>query len=287
MSLYFRNKCLEDPSCVGWSEIRKRFYYTKYPPYWVDGEVYIIGSSFHPHLMGGIPIGGVSGEYAYMGTLTWFAVDKNGNYYGITDAHVVYNYDTVYFPPQLLFSNPQYTAEHIPIITPTPIGNVIWRSSLSSDAINLDMAVFTLNTKPYLISYGKIVPAFYDIPHELEPVIKVGARTGLTNGSVLDRLATIKMVEVTGQKLFTGPLFILHTESGDSGAPIFVGQSIVASVVGGTGTYAIANDPSVMIQALGSLGLRPVFNAGITEILTAAPAIIGGGILAIFSKFIS
>lgn len=283
---YFKKKCLEDPICVGWSETRKRYYYVRYPPYWVDGEVYILDSYFKPNLMGGVPIGGVSGNTAYMGTLTWFAVDKNGNYYGITDAHVVYSYDTVYFPPQLLTINPQYTAEHIPILNPMPIGQVIWRSNLNSDLVELDMAVFTLNVKPYLISYGKIVPAFFDVPHELEPVIKVGARTGLTNGSVLDRLATIKMYEVTGPRLFNGSIFVLHTESGDSGGPIFVGTSIVGSVVGGTGVYAVANYTPRIIQALASLGLKPVFNFGAVEMLSAVPYIVGGSVLAFLAKII-
>ena len=280
-----RQRCLVDPYCVGWSETRKRFYYTKYPPYWVDGEIYILNTNFKPHLMAGVPIGGVTNNEAYMGTLTWFAVDKNGNYYGITDAHVVSNFDTVYFPPQLLVYKPQFTAEHIPIINPTPIGNVIYRSNLNSDIIELDMAVFTLNVKPYLISYGKILPTFFDIPYELEPAIKVGARTGLTNGTVLDRLATIKIFETTGPKLFNGSLFALHTEDGDSGGPIFVGNSIVSSVVAGTGIYAVGNYVPRIIQTLSSLGLKPIFNFGVAETLSAIPFIAGGAILAFLSKF--
>lgn len=286
VSEYFKKKCLEDPYCVGWSETRKRLYYTRYPPYWVDGEIYRLNSSFSRHLMGGVPIGGVYGKEAYMGTLTWFAVDKSGNYYGITDAHVVYNYDVVYFPPQVLTINPSYTAEHIPIVNPTPIGKVIWRSNLNSEFIDLDMAVFTLNVKPYLISYGKIVPTFFNLPYEMEPVIKVGARTGLTNGTVLDQLATIKIVEETGPTLFNGSLFVLHSESGDSGGPIFVGSSIVSSVVAGTGVYAVGNYVPRILQALKSLGLRPVFNASVVELLTAIPYVIGGSILAILSKFL-
>lgn len=278
--------CLEDPFCVGWSNRRNRLYYTKYPTYVVDAEVYILNSNFRRNLMGGVPIGGYTNGELIMGTLTWFAVDNNGNYYGITDAHVVAGYDVVYFPSPLLLVNPSLTAEHIPIISPTPIGKVIYRSDLSSPSIQLDMAVFTLNVKPVLISYGKILPWFFNVPHEGEPVIKVGARTGLSNGTVLDSSATIKIYEVTGLKLFTGPLFVLHSQEGDSGGPIFVGTSIVSSIVAGTGVYAVGNDPILMLQTLHSLGLKPAFNPGLVGVLTAAPFIIGGSILAFLSKFI-
>lgn len=285
ISTFHRQRCLEDPYCIGWSETKKRYYYARYPPYWVDGEVYILNSIFRRHLMAGIPIGGVSGGEAYMGTLTWFAVDKNNNYYGITDAHVVYNFDTVYYPPQLLIRYPQYTAEHIPLINPTPIGNVIYRSNLNSDIIELDMAVFTLNVKPYLISYGKIVPAFFNVPYETEPVIKVGARTGLSNGTVLDQLATIKIVEPTGVKLFNGSLFALYSQEGDSGGPIFVGNSIVSSIVAGTGLYAVGNYVPRMTQTLQALGLKPIFNFGPIELLSAIPYIAGGAILSLIAYF--
>jgi len=278
-------RCLDDPTCAGWSNTRNRFYYTKYPSYVVDGEVYILDSTFSANLEAGIPIGGTVNNEAYMGTLTWFAKDKQGNYYGITDAHVVYSYDTVYFPSPLLSINPSYTAEHIPIVSPTPIGQVIYRSNITGSNVTLDMAVFTLNVKPVLISYGKILPWFFDVPHELEPVIKVGARTALTNGTVLDRLATVKMMEVSGPTLFTGPIFSIHTEAGDSGAPVFVGTSIVGSIVGGTGLYAVGNDPIQMLQALHSLGLLQVFDPGAIGLITASPFVIAGSVLSFASKF--
>ncbi|MCY0884222.1 MAG: hypothetical protein OWQ50_10865, partial [Acidianus infernus] len=90
----------------------------------------------------------------------------------------------------------------------------------------------------------------------------------------------------TGPTLFNGSLFVLHSESGDSGGPIFVGSSIVSSVVAGTGVYAVGNYVPRILQALKSLGLRPVFNASVVELLTAIPYVIGGSILAILSKFL-
>jgi len=283
---YAKNLCINDPCCIGWSETKKRMYYKKYPTYAIDAEIRILDDIPKSNLMAGIPIGGSASGFAYMGTLTWFAKDKQGNYYGITDAHVVYNYDTVYFPSPLLVGNPSLTAEHIPIVSPTPIGQVIYRSSITSQQVDLDMAVFTLNTKPTLISYGKILPIFFDMPHEVEPVIKVGARTGLTNGTVLDRLATVKMQELSQTVLFTGSLFAIHSEAGDSGSPIFVGNSIVSSIVGGTGLYAVGNYVVNMLSTLHSLGLWQAFKPTLIGVLGAVPFLAAGSVSALLAKML-
>ena len=284
-----RRICMQIPQCIGWSSTKKRIYVNS--PVYVPGvETFVISGRFKTFSQGifaGVPIGGICGNTYYLGTLSFFAVDNSGNYYAITDSHVVPCYDTVYFPSPLLKINPSYTTENIPIINPVPIGTVIYRSNINTTDVNLDMAVIKLDSgiTPYTITYGKMLPLFFDVPNELEPVVKVGARTSLTSGIVVDQSATFKILNVYGNLIyFTGSLFQLPSEEGDSGGPVFVGNSIVSTIVAGNGQFAIGNDILNVISTLRSLGLRLyISNNKAVLYLAAIPPIITGTLLTALS----
>lgn len=197
----------------------------------------------------------------------------------------------MYFPSPLLKINPSYTAEKIPIMNPVPIGTVIYRSNINTTYVNLDMAVIKLykNIVPYTITYGKMLPLFFDMPNEAEPVVKVGARTALTSGIVIDQSATLKVINIFNNMIyFTGPLFQLYSEEGDSGGPIFVGNSIVSTIVAGTGQFALGNDILNVISTLRSLGLKLYISGNKTVLyLAAIPPLITGALLTAFSFILS
>ena len=287
-----REICQQVPQCIGWSNTKRRIYVTS--PVYIPGiETFLLSGlpkSSAQGIFAGLPIGGICGNQAYMGTLSFFAQDNNGNYYAITDSHVVPCYNTVYFPSPVLQINPKYTAENIPIITPEPIGTVIYRSNISTTNITLDMAIIKLNSGiiPHVITYGKQLPMFFDVPNELEPVVKVGARTGISSGITIDQSITIKIVTIYGtQAYFTGPLFQIYSEEGDSGGPILAGNSIVSTIVAGTGQFAVGNDPVQIISTLTSMGLRPYFSETKKVLyITAIPPIVTGALLTAFSFLI-
>lgn len=287
-----RDYCLSDPQCIGWSNVHRRLYYIskpRNPP--PPGVEVIVTGSFSPHqLLAGIPIGynysSGSAIYGVMGTLTWFAKDKYDNYYAITDSHVVQYSDYVYFPPPILLTNPTLTAEKdLPIVKPVLIGEVIYKSNLNVQATNEDIAVIKLyeGIKPTAMSYGKQLAVFPLTPNEGETVVKVGARTGLTSGLVLDISATIRITEPTGILYFTGPVFALYSAEGDSGAPVFVGNALAGSIVAGTGAYAIANDISVILSVLSRLGLEIIWSSPTILLLVALTPLSLGAILSILS----
>ena len=291
VSEYNAKLCEQIPQCVGWSNTKRRIYTTSYV--YVPGvEVFVLGGTPRSRagIFAGLPIGGVCGNTAYMGTISFFAQDDYGNYYAVTDAHVVYCYDTVYFPSPLLQFYPSYTAEKIPITPPQPIGTVVYRSDISSQYINLDLAVIKLNPgiTPYTITYGKQLPIFFMPPNEGEPVTKVGARTGLSSGIVIDPLATVKVVTVTGTlAYFTGSLFQLYSLEGDSGGPIFAGNAIVGTIVAGTGQFALGNSVPLMLHTLQTLGLKPYLSHSKTVLyITAIPPIIAGAAITALSFFL-
>ena len=197
----------------------------------------------------------------------------------------------MYFPSPLLKINPSYTTENIPIINPIPIGTVIYRSDINTTYVNLDMAVIKLYSgiTPYTITYGKMLPLFFDVPNELEPVVKVGARTSLTSGIVVDRSATFKILNIFDNLIyFTCPLFQLPSEEGDSGGPIFVGNSIVSTIVAGNGQFAIGNDVLNIISTLRSLGLKLYISNNKTVLyLAAIPPVVSGALLTALSFILS
>ena len=280
-----REICMLIPQCIGWSNTKRRIYVTS--PVYIPGiETFVIGGLPKTRAQGifaGLPIGGVCGNQAYMGTLSFFAEDSQGNFYAVTDAHVVPCYNTVYFPSPVLKVNPSYTVEKIPITNPIPIGEVYYRSNITSSEITLDMAVIKLydNVKPYVITYGKFLPMFFDVPNELEPVVKVGARTGITSGIVIDQSATVKVSTIFDTvAYFTGPLFQIYSEEGDSGAPVFVGNSVVSTIVAGTGQFAVGNNVMEILKTLTSLGLRPYFSESKKVLyISAIPPLVGGALL--------
>ena len=284
--------CEQVPQCVGWSNTKRRIYTTSHV--YIPGiEVFVLGGMPRSRagIFAGLPIGGICGNTAYMGTISFFAQDSYGNYYAVTDAHVVYCYNTVYFPSPLLKYYPNYTAEKIPITNPVPIGTVVYRSDIASPHITLDMAVIKLNpgVQPYTITYGKFLPLFFDVPNEAEPVVKVGARTGVTSGMVIDQSATLKVYTIFNtEAYFTGPLFQIYSLEGDSGGPIFVGNSIVSTIVAGTGQFAVGNNVMDMISTLRSLGLKPYFSHNKKVLYVASiPPIVSGALLAALSFFMN
>ena len=277
--------CPKVNGCVGWSNTKRRLYLS-YPTWLPPNVEGIVIGPIRYNLMAGIPIGGYAQNALVMGTLSFFAQDANGNLYGVTDGHVVYNYNTVYFPSPLLMVNRSYTKENIPLPPqPVPIGEVVWRSPVSTN-MDLDLAVFKLysNVQVYPIAYGKILPLFLFTPEPGETVIKVGARTSLTSGTTVDQSATISITTDLGtQAYFTGSLFAIPSLPGDSGAPIFAGNTLVGTIVGGNGSFAVANNIVKVKQTLNQMGLKILFTSN-KAILAVAPIItglIGGATLAL------
>ena len=274
-----RDLCSSIPECIGFSNTKRRIYVHSPPsvPVPPDVEVKVIGK-LKSHVMAGIPIGSQSGGTAVMGTLSWFAVDSAGNYYGLTDAHVVYGFSQVYYPSPLLYVQPQYLGLRLPL-PPSPqlLGPVKFTTNPVQPTMNVDLAAFSLPQKPYPLVFGKIIPLFFSVPAEGEPVTKIGARTGATTGIVLDTSATISMYTVLNTVAeFTGPIFELHTEEGDSGAPVILQSALVSTIVGGNGQFAVGNDPIVLQQTLSSWGLRAYFLQN--TLLYTIPGIIYTGI---------
>ena len=277
--------CTKIPQCVGWSNTKKRLY-TAVPVYIPGIETYPLNGRMISRaggLLAGVPIGGTCNNVAYMGTLSFFVKDNQGNYYAVTDSHVVPCYNTVYFPSPILLVNPSFTQEMIPNVSPWAIGQVYYRTNINNNYVNLDMALIKLvpNVKIFPITYGKRFIMFFDVPNELEPVIKVGAKTGLSAGFVVDQSVTLKVKNVYGNIIwFEGPLFKLYSEEGDSGAPILVGESIVSTLVAGTGQFALGNDVENIISLLSSMNLELYISNNKTVLyITALPMIIGGALL--------
>jgi len=277
--------CARIPQCIGWSNTRKRLYTTI--------SVYIPGIETHPlnghmttrvgGLLAGVPIGGTCNNAVYMGTLSFFVKDNQGNYYAVTDSHVVPCYNTVYFPSPLLIVNSSFTQEMVPITSPWAIGQVYYRTNINNNYVNLDVALIKINTnvKVSPITYGNHSIMFFDIPHELEPVIKVGARTGITTGFAIDQSVTLKVKNIYGNVIwFEGPLFKLYSQEGDSGAPILAGESLVSTLVAGNGQFALGNDVENIESLLSSKNLK-FYTSSNKNVLytTVLPAIIGGALL--------
>jgi hypothetical protein len=249
--------CEQLNNCVGFSNVKKRIYVTRITGNEPNNvEVIRVGGPFRHYLPAAIPIGGESQNVLDMGTLTWYAQDSQGNWYGITDGHVLDGFSTVYFPPPLVFYNKQYLGLNVPLIKPVPIGTVTQYVQYPY----VDLGVFKLNVKPHLVSYGGVVPINISQVFEGEQVLKIGARTGATLGIVLDQSATVTIAGDQGTIQFTGPLFQMYSQPGDSGGPVFqFSGALVSSIVAGTGSYAIGNSIANIVAQLKAWGLQLKF----------------------------
>jgi len=224
-------------------------------------------------LPSGIPIG----NNTVLGTVFGYATDGT-NWYLITPSHVAQYLTTTYFPSGLY----EYINEpNIPKGNPVPIGTVYTRTPITTN-IDLDIALIKLNPniKPMPYIYNLNAPQFTMDPQFGETIIKVGARTGITEGYVVDPEVTLKILTDSGQEIyFTGSLLFLHSLPGDSGSPIYEnGGALVGMLEGGNGIYAIANLPSKINEYLQSNGLK----------LYLAPFnLIGENIFTIFGSIIA
>jgi len=221
-----------------------------------------LGSKFKMHSDGGLPLGVSIGDNNTMGTLGFFVRDPQGNIYGVTDAHVIQNIQTVYSPSGVAVFSPQFYGNPAPAVKPVPIGSTYYVTPVVGN-IDIDFGLIKINPgiTPINYVYGVGVPQFIMPADFLENVIKVGARTGVTIGYVVDRSVTVPIETDTGNEVtFTGTLFFLHTLPGDSGSPIYeTGGGIVGTVEGGNGIYCVGNSASAIASILKKMGLKLYF----------------------------
>jgi len=251
---------------MGYSNTSDRHYYfncdVDTPDVFLTSKQNIcLGNKFKMH-SGGLPLGVSIGDNNTMGTLGFFVSDPQGNIYGVTDAHVIQNMVTVYSPSGVAVFSPQYYGNSAPAIKPVQIGSTYYVTPVVGN-VDIDFGLIKIDPgiTPINYVYGVGVPQFLMPADFLENVIKVGARTGVTIGYVVDRSVTVPIETDTGNEItFTGTLFFLRTLPGDSGSPIYEsGGSIVGTVEGGNGIYCVGNSADAIANMLKKLGLKLYF----------------------------